>query len=68
MKQIQRGYRVGEKKIDDLIDKLTGLCAYPGTEFLLREIFTTVVKLGQESGDKATLSLLTTRLKIEIFF
>jgi hypothetical protein len=63
MKQIQRGYRVGEKKIDGLIDKLTGLCAYPGTEFLLREIFTTVVKLGQESGDKGDLKLVNNALK-----
>jgi len=63
MKKEQRGYRVGEKEIDDLIDKLTGFSAYPGTEYLLREIFTTVVKLGQESGDKGDLKLVNNALK-----
>lgn len=63
MKKQEKGYRVGEKNIDDLIEKLTGLCAYPGTDYLLREIFTTVVKLGQESGDKGDLKLINNALK-----
>jgi hypothetical protein len=63
MKEMQRGYRVGEKDIDDLIDKLTELSAYPGTEYLLREIFTTVVKLGKESSDKGDLKLINNALK-----
>lgn len=60
---MQRRYIVGEKNIDALIEKLTKLCAYPGTEYLLSEIFTTVVKLGQESGDKGDLKLVNNALK-----
>ena len=63
MKEPQRGYIVGERDIDDLIDKLTKLSAYPGTEYLLREIFTTVVKLGKESSDKGDLKLINNALK-----
>lgn len=63
MNEMQRRYRVGEKDIDSLIEKLTKLSAYPGTEYLLNEIFTTVVKLGQESGDKGDLKLVNNALK-----
>ncbi|MDD4955750.1 MAG: TIGR00730 family Rossman fold protein [Candidatus Omnitrophica bacterium] len=63
MEKMQRRYIVGEKNIDALIEKLTKLCAYPGTEYLLSEIFTTVVKLGQESGDKGDLKLVNNALK-----
>ncbi|MCK9614436.1 MAG: TIGR00730 family Rossman fold protein [Candidatus Omnitrophica bacterium] len=63
MKEPQRGYIVGEKDVDNLIDKLTKLSAYPGTEYLLREIFTTVVKLGKESSDKGDLKLVNNALK-----
>jgi len=63
MKGIQRDYTVGEKNIDQLINKLTTLSAYPGTEYLLREILTTVVKLGKESSDKGDLKLINNALK-----
>lgn len=63
MKRMRRGYKVGEKGMDSLIDKLTKLSAYPGTEYLLREIFTTVVKLGKESSDRGDLKLVNNTLK-----
>jgi uncharacterized protein (TIGR00730 family) len=60
---VEKKYRVGDQDIEELIEKFTGLTALPGTEHLLREIFTTVVKLGKESGDKGDLKLVNNALK-----
>lgn len=60
---MEKKYRVGDRDIEDLIEKFTGLTALPGTEQLLREILTTVVKLGRESGDKGDLKLVNNALK-----
>ena len=63
MRKAYKDYKVGDKAIDNLIGKLTGLSAYPGTEHLLQEILTTVVKLGKESSDKGDLKLINAALK-----
>lgn len=62
-RRVEKNYRVGDRQIEELIEKFTGLTAQPGTEHLLREIFTTVVKLGKESGDKGDLKLVNNALK-----
>ncbi|MFA5271091.1 MAG: TIGR00730 family Rossman fold protein [Candidatus Omnitrophota bacterium] len=63
MRKAYKDYKVGEKAIDSLIDKLTELSAYPGAEHLLKEILTTVAKLGKESGDRGDLKLINNALK-----
>jgi len=63
MRKVYKDYKVGEKTVDNLIGKLTGLSACPGTEHLLQEILTTVVKLGKESSDKGDLKLVNNALK-----
>ncbi len=63
MKIPGKRYRVGDEDIESQIEKFTGQTALPGTEHLLQEIFTTVVKLGKESGDKGDLKLVNDVLK-----
>ncbi len=63
MKKNHRNYKIGEKNIDNLINKLAKLSAFPDTEDLLREIFTTVAKLGKESNDRGDLKLVNNALK-----
>lgn len=56
-------YEVGDKVIDGLIGELSALTAPEETEPLLRQILTTVVKLGRESQDKGDLKLVNNALK-----
>lgn len=57
-------YSVGEEKADELIEQLVEFCMPPlrGREYL-REIFTTVTKLGLESRDIGDFKLVNTSLK-----
>ncbi|MGD2279219.1 MAG: TIGR00730 family Rossman fold protein [Candidatus Omnitrophota bacterium] len=63
MKKISKDYETGHKETDGLISKLADLCGFTGTEDLLREILTTAVKLGKESGDRVDLKLVNDALK-----
>ncbi|MDD4907435.1 MAG: TIGR00730 family Rossman fold protein [Candidatus Omnitrophica bacterium] len=63
MKKIFREYETGNAAVDGLINELTGQAAPAETGHLLREILTTVVKLGMESGDKGDLKLVNSALK-----
>jgi uncharacterized protein (TIGR00730 family) len=63
MKKISKNYETGHKEIDSSISKLAKLCSPAETEDLLREILTTTVKLGKESGDRADLKLVNDALK-----
>ncbi|MCK5306472.1 MAG: TIGR00730 family Rossman fold protein [Candidatus Omnitrophica bacterium] len=63
MKKISREYEIGDGVIDGLINKLAKKSGSAGTEGLLREILTTAVKLGLESGDKGDLKLVNSTLK-----
>jgi hypothetical protein len=63
MKNIPREYEIEDKTIDGLIN---GLCRRRGSmdsDYLLREILTTAVKLGMESNDKGDLKLVNNALK-----
>lgn len=63
MADSRRTYCVGNGDIEQLIERITGLSALPGTERIVQEIFTTVVKLGRESGDMGDLKLVNDALK-----
>lgn len=63
MKRIRREYEVGDEAIDTLISELSKKSCSCETEYLLREILTTVVKLGKESGDRGDLKLVNNALK-----
>lgn len=63
MKKIPKEYEIGDKTIDGLIDELARKSGPAETEHLLREILTTAVKLGKESGDKGDLKLVNNALK-----
>jgi len=63
MKTIQKEYAIGDKIIDGLIDELTERSCSVKTEYVLREILTTAVKLGIESNDKGDLKLVNNALK-----
>jgi len=63
MKKIHEDYKIGEKAIDTLIDELVRHSSTQETKHLLREIFTTAVKLGIESEDKGDLKLVNNTLK-----
>ncbi|MGB3112526.1 MAG: TIGR00730 family Rossman fold protein, partial [Candidatus Omnitrophota bacterium] len=63
MKRISKDYETGDKAMDGLISKLAKLCSFAETEHLLREILTTAVKLGRESGDRVDLKLVNDALK-----
>ncbi len=56
-------YSVGDPKAEQLIDELVEFCANPEVENLLREIFTTVVKMGLEHEDRGDFKLTNTTLK-----
>jgi len=49
--------------MDSLISKLAHLCGTAETKYLLREILTTVIKLGKESDDRGDLKLVNNALK-----
>jgi uncharacterized protein (TIGR00730 family) len=63
MGKIPREYEIGDKAIDNLIHELVSRSASSETDHLLREILTTVVKLGRESSDKGDLKLINNALK-----
>ncbi len=63
MRNIPKEYEIGDKVIDGLIAELAKRCGSAGTEHVLREILTTTVKLGKESGDKGDLKLVNNALK-----
>ncbi|MFH1855908.1 MAG: TIGR00730 family Rossman fold protein [Candidatus Omnitrophota bacterium] len=63
MKKISKEYEIGNKSTDKLISELAEISGSRETEYLLREILTTAVKLGLESNDEADLKLVNTTLK-----
>lgn len=63
MKNIQKEYVIGDKKIDALICELAKKCSYARNEQILQEILTTAVKLGLESRDMGDLKLVNNALK-----
>ncbi len=63
MKNALRDYEVGDPQADRLISELAELSGSPETKGLLRQILTTTVKLGRESGDKGDLKLVNNALK-----
>ncbi|MDD5669249.1 MAG: TIGR00730 family Rossman fold protein [Candidatus Omnitrophica bacterium] len=63
MKKIPKEYAIGDKIIDGLIDELIARSCSVKTEYVLREILTTAVKLGIESNDKGDLKLVNNALK-----
>ena len=56
-------YRVGDPKADKMIEKLVEFCSTDGCDELLREILTTIVKLGLEHNDLGDYKLINTTLK-----
>jgi len=62
-KKTVKEYKIGDKSIDSLISKFAKEYSFPETERLLREILTTVVKLGRESSDRGDLKLVNNVLK-----
>ncbi|NQT33159.1 MAG: TIGR00730 family Rossman fold protein [Candidatus Omnitrophica bacterium] len=63
MKKTPKEYETGDKVADGLIGELAKEFGSTGTESLLREILTTAIKLGKESGDVADLKLVNSVLK-----
>jgi len=63
MEKIPKEYEVGDKAIDGLIAELAKSSGYSGTEPLLREMLTTIIKLGVESRDRGDLKLVNNALK-----
>ena len=63
MKNIPKEYEIGDKMTDGLISELAKRVDSAQTEHLLREIITTVVKLGKETSDKGDLKLVNNVLK-----
>ncbi|MFH1753685.1 MAG: TIGR00730 family Rossman fold protein [Candidatus Omnitrophota bacterium] len=63
MDRQKKEYKTGRKAVDKMICDLTGTCGGAGTSDILREIFTTVVKLGNESSDYGDLKLVNNALK-----
>jgi len=63
LKKISKEYEIGDKTVDGLIDALARWSGTLETGPLLREILTTVAKLGKESGDTGDLKLVNNALK-----
>ncbi len=63
MNKLHKEYKVGEETADRLISELAKFSAFPETENLLHEIFTTIVKLGKETNDLGDLKLINNALK-----
>ncbi len=63
MKAITKEYEIGDNVLDSLINELAKRSGSVETEYLLREILTTTVKLGRESGDRGDLKLVNNALK-----
>lgn len=62
-RKIAKEYEIGEQVVDDLIRELARASGPDDTANLLREILTTAVKLGRESGDRGDLKLANNALK-----
>ena len=63
MDKILKEYKTGDKALDNLINELAEKSGSIETEQILREILTTAVKLGLESGDRGDLKLVNNTLK-----
>lgn len=63
MEKFLKDYEVGDQVMDDLIAQLARKSGSLETEYLLREILTTSVKLGKESIDRGDLKLANNTLK-----
>ncbi|MFH1062711.1 MAG: TIGR00730 family Rossman fold protein [Candidatus Omnitrophota bacterium] len=63
MEKISKKYETGQKDTDSLITKLAQQSSCPETEYLLRQMLTTVAKLGKESHDLADLKMINNTLK-----
>jgi len=63
MEKFLKDYEVGDQVVDNLISQLAKKSGSPETEYLLREILTTCVKLGKESSDRGDLKLVNNTLK-----
>ncbi len=63
IEKIFKEYEFGDNVIDSLITELVKKSSSVETEYLLREILTTAVKLGKESSDKGDLKLVNNTLK-----
>jgi len=63
MNNYSREYGTGDEAVDHLIMELVGKSSSEQTADLMREIVTTVVKLGKESRDKGDLKLVNNALK-----
>ena len=63
MEKFLKDYEVGDQVIDNLIRELATKSSSLETEYLLREILTTSVKLGKESADRGDLKLVNNTLK-----
>jgi uncharacterized protein (TIGR00730 family) len=60
---MSKEYEIGDQAVDSLIDELSQKNSSAETQYLLREIITTAVKLGRESSDKGDLKLVNNTLK-----
>ena len=56
-------YSVGDPQAEQLIAELVNFCANPAVEDLLREMLTTVVKMGREHDDRGDIKLTNTTFK-----
>lgn len=63
MDKFLKDYEVGDQVMDNLIAQLAKKSSSLETEYLLREILTTSVKLGKESTDRGDLKLVNNALK-----
>jgi uncharacterized protein (TIGR00730 family) len=61
--RVLKKYLVQDKGIVKLINNISKKCCSTDTEYLLREIITTAVKLSEESHDRADLKLVNNVLK-----
>ena len=60
---IARSYGTGDKATDNLIKELARLSGTAETEYLLREMITSSVRMGKENADKGDLKLVNSALK-----
>jgi len=63
MEKFLKDYEVGDQLLDNVIRDLAKKSSSLETEYLLREILTTSVKLGKESVDRGDLKLVNNTLK-----
>ncbi|MFQ5673639.1 MAG: LOG family protein [Nitrospinales bacterium] len=63
MNNYNRQYKVGDPKAEKLIRELVEFCSPGENDEMLREILTTVVKLGREHKDVGDYKLINTALK-----